>query len=604
MWDDIVEMLKREEIVPVFDTPTSRKTLETIKVLYEYYGVIIPVEYTPDRSLEFDSSIITDKLHCQYYILPALLENLENSSIKMPASHYPAFSKFQRVYEFYSFIPPGLIQKLVARVYFENNIKPDENKIWKNAFSQMILNSKSENGKCALAYMTAFLDSDAAVKKLILTVYGSCMDYSDLLKNLDRYCTIVTSILDNYCGFSAFLLLAPCPFCDLRTSRTDGEFVLSFDHYRRRFILENDRTDQSPISHCIKGCVVPKNMLIAGHSLYMPTPVLELRNRYLEDEICRDSRIFSLPNFSRMTCRIAMGVYHDIFPDVKLFSAGSGCFVDSDMKKFPVVFTCEHTYESLSSIYTRTRMHVKQEMPNIHRVVLIGNNTHYIYSAEIIFKGNSTPRLLCSDTKNEVPNIQDRRHTALYDVIVLGNIKHLQQCIPIASLYEISPQSLNLATRKDIRKRFDIIDLTNYKSSCVELDSKIVSLGYPQSYLSGVNSLNIDRGRVIQVSSRDEFFARVYNDKGGSGGPALNAYTKELMGIMHGETRTGSNVMVYFTPQRALTAIRTMPDEAFLPTYSFIEDIENRRIHESFKSWYYTAHSEQEAPISFDPSVY
>jgi len=554
-WDVIIQMLISERIVE----SEKDEVVGIIRVLYEYYGVIIPVEYCKDDQHGF---IFQE----DYYILPALLKDLQTSSTNMRVFNFPSFYKLQRIFDISSFTPPGLIQKMIAKVYLLDNVKLDENKIWKNAFCQMIVKNEIN-----LAYITAFLDSKSAVKKLFLTAYGQCMDDNALLEILDRYCLIVTNILDNYRGFPDFQLFAPCPWCERRTARVDSEFVLTYNEQEKKFCIDNDGSNQSLYVVCSRDCWVPKTMLLAGSSQYRASEVkiLEERIKFFEDEMCRVSGCLPYCDLIRTSCRIVIVDYYEATRQIIQFSTGSGCFADVLEKRRPVIFTCDHVF--------------KKEYTGAHRIILIGDDERYKFSAECIFKGNSGKWSTNCDVRGT--SVNERRAPYMHDVLVLGNVKRIEIETPInISLFQtrsMTPETFHefyplpeiskeLVSRSEIGNSFNILSI---QSEPPQIDSQVISLGYPLN-----KSLSVDRGRVTQVSSADEFLARVYSEEGCSGGPALDARRPgKLIGILHGEARAGSGLTAFFTPSRAVEYLRNKPARGInraRPNYQFYKNFE------------------------------
>jgi hypothetical protein len=132
-----------------------------------------------------------------YFLIPSLLSPLNVPSIPQYAA--PGYIKLERRYVLDKFIPPGLLQRIMARTYFRfgntrlsfHDSVPLTKNCWKYAFYQGF-----HEPSCDVIDVWVWLDTE--VNQIRLVGFGNIFMSQEIIKRLDKYSEAVADILATF----------------------------------------------------------------------------------------------------------------------------------------------------------------------------------------------------------------------------------------------------------------------------------------------------------------------------------------------------------------------------------------------------------------------
>jgi hypothetical protein len=132
-----------------------------------------------------------------YFLIPSLLSPLNVPSIPQYAA--PGYIKLERRYVLDKFIPPGLLQRIMARTYFKfgstrlslhDPVLLTKN-CWKHAFHQGF-----HEASCDVIDVWVWLDTE--VNQIRLVGFGNIFMSQEIIKRLDKYSQAISDILATF----------------------------------------------------------------------------------------------------------------------------------------------------------------------------------------------------------------------------------------------------------------------------------------------------------------------------------------------------------------------------------------------------------------------
>ena len=132
-----------------------------------------------------------------YFLIPSLLSSADVPSIPQYAA--PGYVKLERRYVLDKFIPPGLLQRIMARTYFKygsTRLQDLTKNCWKYAFHQGFHGDVID--------IWVWLDTEANYVRLV--GFGNIFKSQEIIKRLDKYSQAVADILATFpvCLFFPF----------------------------------------------------------------------------------------------------------------------------------------------------------------------------------------------------------------------------------------------------------------------------------------------------------------------------------------------------------------------------------------------------------------
>ena len=132
------------------------------------------------------------------------------------------FQNVERRFKFGRFIPPALIQRIQAKLYFgarsTTRVVILSTKCWKNAFcqSQRGIPEYDGGGNPVQVNIVVRLETSAEASLLRIISFGQFIHYQSTLTQLSDYCDAVEEILQAYPGLDCERS-ALCPTCCMDT---------------------------------------------------------------------------------------------------------------------------------------------------------------------------------------------------------------------------------------------------------------------------------------------------------------------------------------------------------------------------------------------------
>lgn len=132
-----------------------------------------------------------------YFLIPSLLSPLNVPSIPQYAA--PGYVKLERRYVLDKFIPPGLLQRIMARTYFKfgstrlsfHDTALLTKNCWKYAFHQGF-----HETSCDVIDIWVWLDTEANCVRLV--GFGNIFMSQEIIQRLDKYSQAVADILATF----------------------------------------------------------------------------------------------------------------------------------------------------------------------------------------------------------------------------------------------------------------------------------------------------------------------------------------------------------------------------------------------------------------------
>lgn len=612
-WEDIVADIRRGAgLAP--DDSMDLALMETIRDLFEFYGIIIPITGEhPSPNDNLGQRAVS-------YLLPALLGTCEGGELQQLPMLGSSFSRVENRFKFGNFVPPSLVQRIQAKLYFGASNKRKLimacNMCWKNAFCQLDIGSEGDDGKEEPVYIMVVLESSRNSSVLRVIGFANFIYHRNLLAQLRDYCAVVDTILELYPGLASCEdMTTLCPTCTMASRpgeeiREFSKTALSSASSTTRFVL------------CEGGHYVPLSRLIFIDGSEEQEPTLSYIE-YLHAEIQRLHSVqhIALPvgniGSERRVCKILLCRKADVSADGRSFGiypikAGSGVFVnvfgglderlvsEAQRALTPVVLTADHCIRSDLSCPASHDPTVEDDM-----VYLIGDESTYYFTAEVIYTSGYTQYREGGKSISE--RTIETSSGGWYDVAALANFKHIRgsysDSVP-ASIRQTKGchviEYADCPTGYSRPSQFSPVDVSDRG---VYLEQSLQLLGFSETRADDAGWLRdksqrvltydshaVDWGRIVQMNTREEhFMARVYCRGGGSGGPALDTSAK-LIGITHA-TNAGDGVATFFMPFRLIKELRELSKAVNMPRdseVSLTDDTSARKEHavkKNFRRW-------------------
>lgn len=205
-WKFIEEKLLRDIDLPRDDPQLRRVILNALR--YEFsifrlilgprsllmkFDIIISLDMSSSAN-SVDSEMTSDS---DYFLIPSLLSNVDMPSIPQYAA--PGYVKLERRFNLDKFIPPGLLQRVMARTYFKfgkTRLSVHDPRVltkncWKYAFHQGFLQPS-----CDVIDIWLWLDTDS--HQIRLVGFGNIFVAQEIIKRLDKYSQAVSDILASF----------------------------------------------------------------------------------------------------------------------------------------------------------------------------------------------------------------------------------------------------------------------------------------------------------------------------------------------------------------------------------------------------------------------
>lgn len=160
------------------------------------FDIIIPLDLSSSSSSlnSADTELNTDS---DYFLIPSLLSNLNVPSIPQYAA--PGYLKLERRFNLDKFIPPGLLQRVMARTYFKfgtTRLSVHDPRVltkncWKYAFHQCFHHSS-----CDVIDIWIWLDMGS--HQIRLVGFGNIFVAQEIIRRLDKYSQAVSDVLATF----------------------------------------------------------------------------------------------------------------------------------------------------------------------------------------------------------------------------------------------------------------------------------------------------------------------------------------------------------------------------------------------------------------------
>jgi hypothetical protein len=173
-----------------------------IRSLLKKFDIIIPLDISANKHTASQDAIdpqYDDYLTSEpdYFLIPSLLSPLNIPSIPQYAA--PGYIKLERRYILDKFIPPGLLQRIMAKTYFRfgstrlslhDPLLLTKN-CWKFAFHQCF-----QQTNCDVIDVWVWLDTK--INQIRLVGFGNIFVSQEIINRLDKYSHAVTEILATF----------------------------------------------------------------------------------------------------------------------------------------------------------------------------------------------------------------------------------------------------------------------------------------------------------------------------------------------------------------------------------------------------------------------
>jgi hypothetical protein len=207
------------------------------------------------------------------YVVPSLLKPLDIENW-LPEFHMCSHIALERRFLFRGFIPPGLIARMIAKMFVDHNIQLQRSHgsqvCWNNAFSHTY--SIRKGSKLVRVTIRVFLDiSSDDVRRQQLTGMlrivgvGQHFTHSQILDKLDVYHRVVLDILKSSPGLRKTLCKVVCPICtwshkEKNSYEIDWSQVVQISRSSKQSGSQNVNKE---LFACHNGCFVPEELFVS-----------------------------------------------------------------------------------------------------------------------------------------------------------------------------------------------------------------------------------------------------------------------------------------------------------------------------------------------------
>jgi hypothetical protein len=167
--------------------------------------------------------------HEDFYLVATLLSPIEKSLIPQYAA--AGYVKLDRKFVLEKFVPPGLMQRIMAKTFFQfgtdptakHNPAPSSKNCWKNAFFQSF-----QSRTFSVIDIWVWLEEGEGLGGQVrIAGFGNMFVSQEVIAYMDRYSGAVCEILSTFPGLCYVNEVIMCPVCAMhqRTSDKCGVFT-------------------------------------------------------------------------------------------------------------------------------------------------------------------------------------------------------------------------------------------------------------------------------------------------------------------------------------------------------------------------------------------
>lgn len=210
------------------------------RTLFKRFDIIVPVlTISPEvPSARYDSATqfspppplqqqqqTTFSSHEDFYLVSSLLSPVEIPNIPQMAS--AGFVRLERKFVLGTFVPPGLMQRIMAKTFFQfgsdpsarHNPTQSSKNCWKNAFFQSF-----QSGRTSIIDVWVWLEVDKGFGGQVkIAGFGNLFSSQAVVAYLDFYCGAISEILFTFPELCSVNFISLCPVCATLHQRPDGQ---------------------------------------------------------------------------------------------------------------------------------------------------------------------------------------------------------------------------------------------------------------------------------------------------------------------------------------------------------------------------------------------
>ena len=325
------------------------------------------------------------------YLIPSLLPVVTNRPVPHPPKEYV---HLEYRYAMPGFIPPGLMENIMAKMYFNSSLSETVAKqCSRNRFFQQYVTPNLGNIKVLI-----MLDRESACESKPTTILriigiGTALAAQLVLDHLRIFDNVVSQTLDNYYGICNSERLTICPLCvlaqrDFADCGTYNQYHIdALDSSLLRLTTHSDKTARNSWRRCKipcskHGCEVSPELLTCVPRELIEHLSLQQRSEnmleFFMEEVIRLQSVSSTV-VTGAVCRVMYGIVSEseynkavAFCDgatlnvfIRSKCSGVATYISANQDVY--ILSCEHFVTDRSRYYP--------ELPGVRPIFLIGG--HY-----------------------------------------------------------------------------------------------------------------------------------------------------------------------------------------------------------------------------------